>query len=66
MEKITPEGHCKFYYRVHDKSCCCPTEVNLGTFCNRSIGLLETGYRNFTLINGKCLSKDRFIGKRIG
>uniref|UniRef100_A0A094ZRJ0 VWFA domain-containing protein n=1 Tax=Schistosoma haematobium TaxID=6185 RepID=A0A094ZRJ0_SCHHA len=65
MEKITPEGHCKFYYRVHDKSCCCPTEVNLGTFCNRSIGLLETGYRNFTLINGKCLSKDRFIGKRI-
>ncbi|CAH8657077.1 unnamed protein product [Schistosoma margrebowiei] len=65
MEKITPEGHCKFYYRVQDKSCCCPTEINLGTFCNRSIGLLETGYRNFTLINGKCLSKDRFIGKRI-
>ncbi|XP_018654921.1 putative von Willebrand factor type A domain-containing protein [Schistosoma mansoni] len=64
-EKITPEGQCKFYYRVQEKSCCCPTEVNLGTFCNRSIGLLETGYRTFKLINGKCVSKDRFVGKQI-
>ncbi|CAH8586237.1 unnamed protein product [Schistosoma turkestanicum] len=65
MEKITPEGQCKFYYRVQEKSCCCPTEVNLGTFCNRSIGLLETGYRIFKLIDGKCVSKDRFDGKQI-
>ncbi|KAH8867000.1 von Willebrand factor type A domain-containing [Schistosoma japonicum] len=65
VEKITSDGQCKFYYRVQEKACCCPSEVNLGTFCNRSTGILETGYRHFKLVNGKCLSKDRFTGKQI-
>ncbi|CAH8662328.1 unnamed protein product [Heterobilharzia americana] len=65
MERSTSDGKCKYYYRVRQRDCCCPPETNLGTFCNRSNGVLDTGYRNFNLINGRCVPKDRFVGKQI-
>ncbi|VDQ01217.1 unnamed protein product [Trichobilharzia regenti] len=36
MERMTLDGKCKYYYRVKENDCCCPTEKKLGSFCNRT------------------------------
>ncbi|KER24461.1 hypothetical protein T265_07887 [Opisthorchis viverrini] len=59
------DGNCRLQHRLERRACCCPQPRQLEPRCNAAKGLLEVGFRTFTLHEGVCVPKDQFTNKAV-